>query len=104
MLVDYVEAIFVVEGELDLGNLVCKSPLTQTRPPPSPRRLHIYIKMEGATMTSVLFCSLNLKPETEATKRQKNQVRSWSYYLTDFYMHLSELKSFKHFHSDFIHD
>lgn len=65
------EAIFVVEGELDLGNLVCKSPLTQTRPPPSPRRLHIYIKMEGATMTSVLFCSLNLKPETEATKRQK---------------------------------
>lgn len=55
-------------------------------------------------MTSVLFCSLNLKPETEATKRQKNQVRSWSYYLTDFYVLLSELKSFKHFHSDFIHD
>lgn len=55
-------------------------------------------------MTSVLFCSLNLKLETEATKRQKNQARSWSYYLTDFYMHLSELKSFKHFHSDLIRD
>lgn len=53
-------------------------------------------------MTSVLFCSLNLKLETEATKRQKNQVRSWSYYLTDFYMHLSELKSFNYFHSDLI--